>query len=199
MHSIGLTGGIGSGKSTVARMLLEIGAPLIDADAISRQATQAGGVAISVIEQTFGSAFITPEQFLDRNAMRELIAREPLAKSKLEAIIHPIVGQEITRQRTAAKQAGAKLVVIDIPLLAEGGSRWRSQLDAIWVVDCLPETQIARVQARSGWPREQVEAMIAAQASRAQRLACADAVIFNEALSFDELRTKVSQMAQALL
>lgn len=199
MHSIGLTGGIGSGKSTVARMLQELGAVLIDADEISRRCTQAGGAAIPAIRQTFGNEFITDDHALKRAAMRALITREPLARMKLEAIIHPIVREQIAIEREKAQRSGAKLTVIEIPLLAEGGGRWRSQLDAVWVVDCSPETQLMRVQARSGWPRAQIEAIMAAQASRMQRLTIADAVIFNDGKSLEEIHSEITQLAQSLL
>lgn len=199
MFRLGLTGGIGSGKSTVAHLLHQLGAALIDADAISRQSTQSGGAAIEAIHLAFGPSLLTVDRALDREAMRLLIAQEPEAKSRLEAIIHPIVGIQIAEQLSQAEQVGQQLAVLDIPLLAEGGSRWRSKLDAVWVIDCLPATQIERVRSRSGWPTEQIISMMAMQASRAQRLACADAVIYNEGLSLDALHAQVQSKAQPLL
>ncbi len=198
MFRLGLTGGIGSGKSTVAGMLRDWGAELIDADAISRQSTQAGGAALPAIDQAFGSSVII-DGALNREAMRVLIAKEPEAKSRLESIIHPIVGTQINAQLEQAELTGTQVAVLDIPLLAEGGPRWRSRVDAVWVVDCLPATQIERVQSRSGWPVEQIQSIMNLQASRVQRLACADAVICNEGLSLDALRTLVQSMAQPLL
>jgi dephospho-CoA kinase len=199
MFRLGLTGGIGSGKSTVADMLQRQGAALIDADAISRQSTQASGAAIEAIRRAFGASLLTPEGALNREAMRLLIVQEPDAKTRLETIIHPIVGAQINEQLRETTQVGKKLAVLDIPLLAEGGSRWRSRLDTVWVVDCLPATQIERVRNRSGWIAEQIQSIMALQASRAQRLACADAVIYNEGLSLEALRDLVQQMAQPLL
>jgi dephospho-CoA kinase len=199
MFRLGLTGGIGSGKSTVAGMLQQSGAALIDADAISRQSTQASGAAIEAIRLAFGASLLTSEGALNREAMRSLIAQEPDAKTRLETIIHPIVGAQINEQLSDAKQTGKKLAVLDIPLLAEGGARWRSRLDGVWVVDCLPATQIERVHSRSGWPAEQTQSIMALQASRAQRLTCADAVIYNEGLSLEALRDLVQQMTKPLL
>jgi dephospho-CoA kinase len=197
MRTIGLTGGIGSGKSTVAAVLAEAGVPIVDADAISRALTQVGGAAMMAIRIAFGSDVVSPDGSLNREAMRALMLNDTTAKSKLEAIIHPLVGEHIDHHLALAQAAGAAWAVVDIPLLVESGTRWRTRLDAVWVVDCLPATQIARVQARSGWPLAQIEAVMAVQASRAQRLASADAVINNEGLSLDELRVQVLALAQA--
>jgi dephospho-CoA kinase len=177
--SIGLTGGIGSGKSTVAGLLAARGACVIDADTISRQTTAAGGAAIVPITQVFGAQVIGADGALDRAAMRDLIYRDPQARARLEAIIHPLVRAAMERQADAARQAGCRLLVLDIPLLAEGLARWRDQIDRIVVVDCPSETQIARVMARSDLARDEVARIIAAQATRAQRLAVADHVIRN--------------------
>lgn len=187
MRKIGLTGGIGSGKSTVARMLVARGAQLIDADALSRAATQPGGAAIPSIRAAFGDAVVSTDGSLNRDAMREIMLTDARAKTSLEAILHPLIGEQINHRLEAANHAGAQLVVLDIPLLVEGGARWRSCCDAVWVVDCLASTQMARVQSRSAWPVAQVASVIAAQASRAQRLACADAVIFNEEITLSML------------
>jgi dephospho-CoA kinase len=191
MRTIGLTGGIGSGKSTVAKMLAEEGIPIIDADALSRGLTQAGGAAMAAISQAFGAGMIAQDGSLNRDAMRALMLQDACAKARLEAIIHPLVGQQINAQLAKAHGSGAALAVVDIPLLAEGGAQWRGRLDAVWVVDCLPATQIARVQARSGWPLAQVEAVMAAQISWQRRLACADAVISNEGVSLAQLKDQV--------
>jgi dephospho-CoA kinase len=195
MRCVGLTGGIGSGKSTVAKLLLAQGAALIDADAISRSSTQENGAAMPAIDKAFGAQMLAPDGSLNREAMRILMLQDASAKARLEAIIHPLVGREMAAQQAAARQAGCRLVVLDIPLLVEGAARWRPKLDAVWVVDCLPATQIQRVQQRSSWPLVQIEAVMAAQASRAQRLVCADAVIFNEGLSLDELAQEVTFLA----
>jgi len=193
---IGLTGGIGSGKSTVLAMLQELGAAAIDADAISRATTSAGGAAIPAIRERFGPEFVTPEGALDRARMRAHAYAQPEARHALERIIHPLVAAEIARQAEAASAAGARCIVLDIPLLVESG-RWRAQLDRVLVVDCDPATQVARVAARSGLAPDEVRAIIAAQAPRAQRLAAADVVICNEGLSLEALRNEVAQAARA--
>ena len=192
---IGLTGGIGSGKSTVLAMLQELGAAAIDADAISRATTAAGGAAIPLIRQGFGPEFVGADGALDRVRMRERAYAHPQARRELEQIIHPLVGAEIARQVEAALAAGARCIVFDIPLLVESG-RWRPQLDRVLVVDCEPETQVARVTARSGLAAEEVRAIIAAQAPRALRLAAADLVICNEGLTLQALRNEVEQAAR---
>jgi dephospho-CoA kinase len=191
MRTIGLTGGIGSGKSTVAKILAHAGMAVVDADALSRALTQAGGAAMPEISQVFGASMLAADGSLNRDAMRSLMLEDASAKARLEGILHPLVGQQIDAHLSQARRAGAALAVVDIPLLVEGGVRWRSRLDAVWVVDCLPQTQISRVQARSDWPLAQIEAVMASQASRARRLACADAVISNEGVSLDALQSQV--------
>lgn len=193
---LGLTGGIGSGKSTVAQMLAGLGAAIIDADANARAVTAPGGSAISAIVSQFGPSFITPDGAMDRDAMRALAYADGSAKMRLESIIHPLVGEEGARQTQAAMAAGHTCIVFDIPLLVESG-RWRQQLDRILVVDCTASTQISRVIARSALASDAVHRIIAAQASREQRLAAADAVIFNDGLTLDGLRVEVSQIALA--
>ncbi len=188
---IGLTGGIGSGKSTVGQMLHERGAAVIDADAIARSVTAAHGAAMSAIAQTFGADFITPDGALNRERMRAHVFSHPEAKQALEAIIHPLVAQETQRQAQHAIANGHHTLVFDVPLLVESGARWRAQVDRVLVVDCLEETQIQRVMARNGWKREAVQAIISAQASRTQKLAAADWVIDNEGISLEALRTRV--------
>lgn len=193
---VGLTGGIGSGKSTVAGMLAECGAAIIDADAISRQTTAPGGAAVALITQTFGADFVTADGALDRDHMRALVFSDPDAKRRLEAIIHPLVGAETARQAAQAQQAGRACIVFDVPLLVESG-RWRRQLDQVLVVDCSEETQISRVMARSGWTRQMVEQVMSGQASRMQRLAAADVCIDNDgAVSLAALALRVRQVAQ---
>ena len=191
---IGLTGGIGSGKSTVAQMLEDLGATIIDADAIARATTAAGGAAIAPIRTTFGAQFISAEGGLDRDRMRELAFSEPEAKKRLESIVHPLVGQAIESQFKAAQSAGARCVVFDIPLLVESDN-WHDRLDKILVVDCLEDTQIARVRARNGLDEATVHKIIQAQASRAERLAIADLVIFNDGLTLEQLRDEVLKVA----
>lgn len=192
---LGLTGGIGSGKSTVAGLLGRLGARVIDADAISRQTTAPAGAAILAIRQTFGPEFITPDGALDRERMRHLAFSEPSARQRLEQIIHPLVTQETTRQAQAAIQAGVRCLVFDIPLLVESG-RWRANLDQVLVLDCTPETQITRVMQRSGLSRADVEKILAQQADRHLRLRAADHVICNDQLSLSELGDKIGLLAR---
>ena len=188
---IGLTGGIGSGKSTVGQMLQERGAAVIDADAIARSVTAAHGTAMPAIAQAFGPDFITPDGALDRERMRAHVFSHPEAKQALEAIIHPLVAQETQRQAQQAIANGHHTLVFDVPLLVESGARWRAQVDRVLVVDCSEETQIQRVMARNSWKREAVQAVVTAQASRTQKLAAADWVIDNEGISLEALRKRV--------
>jgi dephospho-CoA kinase len=190
--TIGLTGGIGSGKSTVSQMLVDLGAHLVDTDAISRSLTAPGGAAIDAIAQHFGPDMIDAQGAMDRNRMRELAFADPGALARLEGILHPLIGQQ------ADQHAGLALpdqhIVYDVPLLAESGNRWKDKVDRVLVVDAEPETQIARVMARSGWPREAIEKVLAKQATRDMRRALADHVILNEGLTLQELRTEVEKL-----
>ena len=192
---IGLTGGIGSGKSTVAGFLARRGAAIIDADAISRSLTAPGGRAMADIARNFGDDMLSPDGAMDRQAMRERIFRDPQAKRQLEHIIHPLVSQITAEQAQAAVQSGHRVLVFDVPLLVESGERWRKQLDRVIVVDCDTETQTQRVMARSGLSAEEVNRIVAQQASRAQRLACADWVVVNQGLSFDDLDSLIGQVS----
>ncbi|MDP1567157.1 MAG: dephospho-CoA kinase [Polaromonas sp.] len=193
---VGLTGGIGSGKSTVAGILADCGAAIIDADAISRLTTAPGGAAIPLIARNFGAELVTDQGALDRDRMRALVFSDPEAKRRLEAIIHPLVGAETARQAAQAEAAGRRCIVFDVPLLVESG-RWRRQVDQVLVVDCSEEAQISRVMARNGWGREQVAQVMAGQASRSQRLAAADVCIANDgAAPLAALALLVRQAAQ---
>jgi len=176
---IGLTGGIGSGKSTVAAMLQALGAPVLDADALARACTAPGGAAIEPIRAAFGPQCIGPDGALDREQMRALVFAQPAARQRLEAIVHPLVRDAI-EQACAQLQGRSDCVVLDIPLLAES-AHWLQQVDAVWVVDCSAQTQTERVLQRNGWPLAQIQAVLDAQASRAQRLALADTVLDNDA------------------
>ncbi len=198
IQRIGLTGGIGSGKSTVARTLADCGAAVIDADAISRQLTAAGGSAIRSIADQFGDHLINARGAMDRDLMRQLAFNDPAVRQQLEAIIHPLVRAETLRQAERAIASACTCIVFDIPLLVESG-RWRKQLDQVLVVDCSEAIQVARVTAREvgskGWTPQAVEKVIAGQATRAQRLAAADICIYNEGLSLDALALLVRQLA----
>lgn len=191
---IGLTGGIGSGKSTVASLLAQHGAAVVDADAIARALSAAGGGAMPLIGSTFGPDFVTPTGALERDKMRHLIHNAPQARQQLESIIHPLVALETQRQAECAAAQGRTCIVFDIPLLVES-ARWRQQVDHVLVVDCTPEVQIHRVMARSQLTRDEVEKIMASQATRARRLGAADTIIYNVDLSLAELAHEVDQFA----
>ncbi len=197
MLRLGLTGGIGSGKSTVAAFFAGHGAVLIDADAISRESTAAGGQAIAPIAEAFGADFIMPDGALDRARMRKASFSDPQARARLEAIIHPLVTQTSAKLEQDAVDHAATCIVFDIPLLVES-RRWRQRVDLVLVVDCTAEVQIARVMARSGLTREEVERIIENQAPRNERLRAADIVIFNAGPSKEEVAGEVEQIARRL-
>lgn len=183
---VGLTGGIASGKSTVSTMLGELGAVVIDADALAREVVERGTPGLDAVVAEFGPALLTPEGDLDRAAMGSLVFGDVAARKRLEAIVHPLVFERMVALEQAA--GDDDLVVHDIPLLAEGGRA--DTFDAVIVVDCPPELQIARMVSDRGWSREDAESRIAAQASREQRLAIATHVIENTG-TIDELRDRV--------
>ena len=193
---IGLTGGIGSGKSTVARTLADCGAAIIDADAISRKLTATGGLAIPAIATQFGSQFVTAEGAMNRDLMRRLAFDDPVSRNQLESIIHPLVGDEVIAQTERAIAAGRKCLVFDVPLLVESG-RWRQQVERVLVIDCSEATQIDRVTTRNKLTREAVEKIIAGQATREHRLAAADICIFNDGLSLEVLDSLTRQLARS--
>jgi dephospho-CoA kinase len=175
---IGLTGGIGCGKSVVADFFVKLGVPVIDTDQISRQLTASGGLAIPALRQVFGGGVICADGALNRVKMRELMLMDVDAKKALEAVLHPMIREDVTRQLSGFA-AAVMYCVIDVPLLFESGE-WRSRVDRVLVVDCDVHTQVARVVARSGWCVEQVERVIALQVSRETRLALADDVLDNQ-------------------
>jgi dephospho-CoA kinase len=176
---IGLTGGIGSGKSTFGAMLAARGFALIDADAVSRELTGVGGLAIAKVREAFGDSSIALDGSMDRNQMRTLVFSQPEAKARLEAILHPLVRASIAEKITAIKDKGEPLAILDIPLLVES-SQWQGQLDGIIVVDCSEARQLTRVMARNGWTQAQTQAVMASQANRQERLAVANWVIDND-------------------
>ncbi len=191
---LGLTGGIGSGKSTVAALLAQRGAAIVDADAISRQSTAAGGLAMPLIAAQFGPDFVSPNGALDRDRMRALVHSDAGARQRLEAIVHPLVAQETLQQTARAVEQGHPCIVFDVPLLVESPT-WRTRVDHVLVVDCSAEVQISRVMTRNQMTRSEVEKIIASQASREQRLSAADSVLFNVALSLSELADEVRQLS----
>ena len=176
LFRIGLTGGIGSGKSRVADLLQDWGAAVVDTDRIAHELTAAHGAAMPALQAEFGAHIAAPDGSLDRAVMRELAFADPTARRRLEASLHPMIA-ECTAQQ--ARQAQGAYLVFVVPLLVESG-RWRDRVDRICVVDCDPDTQIARVQARSGLTISTIRRIMAAQAPRAARLAVADDVILND-------------------
>lgn len=192
IYRLGLTGGIGSGKSTVGQILAqECDATIIDADAISRRLTAAGGVALAPITAVFGSRAIASDGALDRAFIRQQVFGAPDMRGRLEAIIHPLIHSETQRQVVQAQADGVRLLVLDVPLLVESWSHWQGQVDAVLVIDCEEETQIQRVMVRSGLSRPVIESIIAAQATRQQRRSIANWVIYNENLNLASLHAEV--------
>ncbi len=194
---LGLTGGVGAGKSSAARLLVQHGLALVDADAIARALTAPAGAAMAAVAAVFGQDFVTAEGALDRAKMRALIHTDASARARLEAIIHPMVGEQTQRQAEAAMRRGYPGIVFDVPLLVES-AHWRQRVDRILVIDCTPEVQVSRVMARDRLTRQAVEDMMASQATRERRLAAADAVIFNVDLSLDELASELGQLCRHL-
>lgn len=174
--SVGLTGGIGSGKSTVADMFAACGASVIDTDRIAHELTAAGGPAIAAIRSQFGDSFLTPSGAMDRVKMRDYVFANAAAKARLEAILHPLIRTETER---AAAQVGGAYLLFVVPLLVESGN-WKQRVSRVLVVDCPEQMQIDRVMQRSGLTEAQVRAIMATQANRAARLAAADDVVVND-------------------
>lgn len=188
---IGLTGGIGSGKSVVAKAFMALGAPLLCTDTIARELVEPGQPALGEIAARFGTGVLLPDGRLDRAGLRQRVFSDGQARHALEAILHPRIRAEVVARIEAC--AGAPYVVIDIPLLAETGATYRPLLDRILVVDCDAGTRRRRVMLRDGIRAEQVDAMIAAQASDESRLALADDVLVNQG-SLEELADRVSAL-----
>lgn len=175
-YVVGLTGGIGSGKSTVAELFVALGAALVDTDRVAHELTAADGAAMPMLRQTFGDVVVAADGALDRAAMRRLVFADAAARARLEGILHPMI-RELSAERCRA--ATAPYVLLAVPLLVESGS-YRERCQRILVVDCPEALQIERVMARSGLARAEVEAILASQATRQQRLAIADDVINND-------------------
>jgi len=199
----GLTGGIGSGKSSVGQELARLGAGVIDTDAVSRSLTAPGGAAIPRLAEAFGAECIGSDGALDRQRMRVLVFEDPQARQRLEALLHPMIGEATDRAaadwiqscRTTGPTDQPITIVFEVPLLVESG-RWRPRLDRIIVVDCSEVTQIGRVARRSGWEEDTIRRVIATQARRDRRLACADAVIANEGPDLADLHASVQALWQ---
>lgn len=189
---IGLTGGIGSGKSYAAELFRARGAAIVDTDVIARDLTAPGGAAMAAIRAAFGESVIDAQGALDRAAMRELAFADPAQRKRLEAILHPLIRAESAAQVAAAD---ASYTLLAVPLLVESGT-YRDRVDRVLVVDCSEQTQIDRVVARSGLTPQAVRAIMAAQATRAERLAAADDVIDNDG-DVDGLRRKVATLDAA--
>lgn len=192
--SVGLTGGIGSGKSAVATLLGELGASIIDTDAISHSLTAAGGDAMPAIATLFGNKYLTPDGALDRAAMRELVFSDQAARRQLESVLHPLIAQKTLVE---ANQARGLYLIFVVPLLVESG-RWKDRVDRILVVDCSEDLQIQRVMRRNKMTAPQVQAIMATQVNRTQRLAAATDIVVNET-SLEALREEVEQLHQRYL
>lgn len=189
---VGLTGGIGSGKSAAAEEFAALGAAVVDTDAIAHELTAPGGAAMPALKAAFGDAVAAADGSLERAAMRARVFADAEARHRLEAILHPLIRAEAERRCAAALAAGSPYVVLVVPLLVESGA-YRERVARVAVVDCAEETQVARVMARSGMSRDEVERIVAAQATRTRRLAAADDVIDNQG-DRENLRRQVARL-----
>jgi dephospho-CoA kinase len=186
---IGLSGGIGSGKSTVAAMLAELGAHVIDADRIGHEVYRPGSEGFRRVVDAFGPGIVGGDGSIDRPALGRIVFADPAALARLNAIVHPMIVEELSR-RVAAARGGGRPVVVEAAILAEVG--WRGLFDRLWVVSVSPATAVARVTATRGLTREEVERRIAAQMPDAERRRLADLVIENEG-GVDQLRARVEE------
>jgi dephospho-CoA kinase len=193
--AVGLTGGIGSGKSTVADLFAAQGAAVIDTDSIAHLLTAAGGLAIPHIRTIFGDEYLTAQGAMDRQKMRAAVFTDPATKAKLEAILHPLIRSETER---AVSVAHGPYVVIVVPLLVESGV-WQQRVSRVLVVDCPEDIQVRRVMQRNGFSEEQVRAIMATQVPRTQRLAVADDVILNDGHDPSALQGKVATLHRRYL
>ncbi len=190
---VALTGGIASGKSTVADLFAALGVPVIDTDLIAREVVEPGQPALQAVVDAFGPGVLDDQGQLDRRRMRERIFTDPGAKQRLEAILHPAIRREMERQSLAA---GGPYQLLVIPLLTEGGRR--DHVDRVLLVDVPEEVQVERLTRRDGVSAEQARASLRAQATRAERRAMADDVILNTG-RIDELRAKVASLHERYL
>jgi dephospho-CoA kinase len=192
-YVVGLTGGIGSGKSTVAHFFQTLGVPLVDTDAISRKLTAPGGEAISMIKTEMGDEFISRDGGLDRPMVRQRVFSDPDAKHKLEKILHPMIRAEVDAQIASSR---ADYVVVDIPLLVESGA-YQDRIQRVVVVDCEENLQIERTMARSKLTAPDVQAIMVTQATRRERLRHADDIVVNES-GLESLSSSVAVLDQRL-
>jgi dephospho-CoA kinase len=190
MFAVGLTGGIGSGKTTIADLFATHGVAVVDTDVIAHRITAPGGAAMALLEQAFGSNYIASDGSLDRAKMRALVFADDAARGRLQAITHPLIRAETERERNAA--AGPYVIIV-VPLLVESGT-WRTRVDRVLVADCEVETQIERVMRRNAFSRDQVLAIIERQATREARLGCADDVIVNDHAPLEQLAREVHRL-----
>jgi dephospho-CoA kinase len=194
---VGLTGGIGSGKSAAGEHFAELGAGVVDTDAIAHALTGPSGAAMPAILKAFGSEIASADGALDRAAMRKRVFADPAERQRLEAILHPMIRAESDRRVAQLDATGVPYIILVVPLLVESmlgkGNSYRERVQRVAVVDCAPETQIRRVIERNGLPRSDVERILAVQATREQRLNVADDVIDNNG-SFSELATQVDAL-----
>ncbi|WP_233803481.1 dephospho-CoA kinase [Paraburkholderia sp. HP33-1] len=195
MFVVGLTGGIGSGKSTVANLFAARGVPLVDTDVIAHRITAPRGLAMPHIAAEFGTEFVAADGSLDRARMRTLVFSDETARKRLEGITHPLIRAETEREE---REAQGPYVIVVVPLLVESGT-WKTRVNRVLTVDCSVDTQIARVMSRNGFSREQVLSIIARQATREARLAAADDVIVNDNAPLEELEAQVDAHHRAYL
>jgi dephospho-CoA kinase len=187
---VGLTGGIGSGKSSAADIFRELGAAVVDTDEIAHELTRSGGAAIAAIRREFGEEYIAADGGLDRAKMRQLVFGDPRARQRLEGVLHPLIRKE-SRARIASAQEQPYVLIV-VPLLLETGA-YRELINRVVVVDCDEAVQLARTRRRSGLSSEEVRAIMAAQLPRAERLAAADDVLHNDG-GMDTLRRQVEAL-----
>jgi dephospho-CoA kinase len=193
-YLVGLTGGIGSGKSTVATLFSELGVPVIDTDVISHQLTQAEGAAIAAIRAEFGDSYINEQGALDRAKMRQLVFSDHAAKKRLEDILHPLILKQV---KTRAESSTAPYILLVIPLLFETRD-YLNWLHHTVTIDCAEETQVARAAKRNGLNEQMVRTIMARQISRAQRLQLANDVVLNDG-TLNDLRVQIEKLNQHYL
>ena len=195
---VGLTGGIGSGKSAAADEFARLGATVIDTDAIAHELTGPGGAAVADVQRLFGGALVDASGAMDRNRMRELVFSDAKAKRRLESMLHPMIRAESERRIAAAfAERAAPYAVLVVPLLVES-TGYRERIDRVLVVDCPESLQVARVRQRSGFAEEEIRRIIASQIQRQRRLAAADDVIDNSG-TIAALQQKVGRLHEKYL